>query len=129
MLLVKIIFALRLSADGVVITFADGHQRQLPCLTSGPFRYQEHAEQYVRAARQCTNIPVKQAVIAPSALSLLYPASGIDGYSREKFLEDVVDGAEADIRGCLPRRLESTDILALIRRIADVNVRYGWSAD
>ncbi|ATY16413.1 5-methyltetrahydropteroyltriglutamate--homocysteine methyltransferase [Amycolatopsis sp. AA4] len=90
-----------LSADGVVIPFADGHQRQLPCLTSGPFRYQEHAEHYLRAARQVTNLPVKQAVIAPSALSLLYPAAGIDGYSRESFLDDLVDGAEADIRGCL----------------------------
>ncbi|WP_409465057.1 cobalamin-independent methionine synthase II family protein [Amycolatopsis sp. GA6-003] len=93
--------AANLSPDGVVIPFADGHQRQLPCLASGPFRYQEHAGQYVRAARQCTNLPVKQAVIAPSALSLLYPAAGLDGYSREDFLADLVDGAEADIRGCL----------------------------
>jgi 5-methyltetrahydropteroyltriglutamate--homocysteine methyltransferase len=27
------------SPDGVVIPFADGHQRQLPKLTAGPFRF------------------------------------------------------------------------------------------
>jgi len=90
-----------LSPDGVVIPFADGHQRQLPCLTAGPFRYQTHAESYVRAARQCTDLPVKQAVIAPSALSLLYPAGGIPEYSRDAFLDDLADEAERDIRGCL----------------------------
>src|SRR5580700_2987109 len=31
-----------LAADGVVIPFADGHTRQLPRLTAGPFRYGEH---------------------------------------------------------------------------------------
>jgi 5-methyltetrahydropteroyltriglutamate--homocysteine methyltransferase len=45
--------------------------------------------------------PVKQAVISASALSLLYPADGIDGYSRDAFIADLVDEAEADIRGCL----------------------------
>jgi 5-methyltetrahydropteroyltriglutamate--homocysteine methyltransferase len=90
-----------LAPDGVVIPFADGHQRQLPRLTSGPFRYQVHADSYLRAAQRHASGPVKQAVIAPSALSLLYPAAGIDGYSREEFLADLVAEAEADIRGCL----------------------------
>ena len=90
-----------LSPDGVVIPFADGHQRQLPVLTGGPFRYQEHADTYLKAALAHADVPVKQAVIAPSALSLLYPADGIDGYSREQFLADLADQAEADIRGCL----------------------------
>jgi methionine synthase II (cobalamin-independent) len=84
-----------------VIPFADGHQRQLPTLTAGPFRYQAHAADYLRAARVHASGPVKQAVIAPSALSLLYPATGIPGYSREAFLDDLVDEAEADIRDCL----------------------------
>jgi 5-methyltetrahydropteroyltriglutamate--homocysteine methyltransferase len=44
---------------------------------------------------------VKQAVISASALSLLYPQSGIDGYSRETFLEDLIREAERDIRECL----------------------------
>lgn len=33
-------------------------------------------------------------------LSLLYPADGIDGYPRQAFLDDLVDEAEKDIRGC-----------------------------
>jgi 5-methyltetrahydropteroyltriglutamate--homocysteine methyltransferase len=40
-------------------------------------------------------------VISASALSLLYPADGIDGYPREAFIADLVDEAEADIRRCL----------------------------
>jgi 5-methyltetrahydropteroyltriglutamate--homocysteine methyltransferase len=91
----------RLAPHGVVIPFADGHQRQLPRLTAGPLRYAVHADRYLRAARRHATVPVKQAVIAPSALSLLYPSEGIDGYPREAFLDDLTDGAEADIRGCL----------------------------
>ncbi|GAA3035579.1 cobalamin-independent methionine synthase II family protein [Streptomyces lactacystinicus] len=90
-----------LAGDGAVIPFADGHTRQLPRLTAGPFRYRVRAETYLREALRHTSQPVKQAVIAPSALSLLYPADGIDGYSRENFLKDLADEAEADIRGCL----------------------------
>jgi 5-methyltetrahydropteroyltriglutamate--homocysteine methyltransferase len=90
-----------LDPDGVVIGFADGHQRQLPTLSAGPFRYQTYAHEYLRAAQRHATVAVKQAVIAPSALSLLYPAAGIDGYPREQFLADLVDQAEADIRGCL----------------------------
>ncbi|WP_320773119.1 5-methyltetrahydropteroyltriglutamate--homocysteine methyltransferase [Streptomyces sp. CRN 30] len=87
--------------DGVVIPFADGHQRQLPRLTAGPLRYAVHADRYLRAALRHATVPVKQAVIAPSALSLLYPPDGIDGYPREAFLDDLLAEAEADIRGCL----------------------------
>jgi 5-methyltetrahydropteroyltriglutamate--homocysteine methyltransferase len=43
---------------------------------------------------------VKQAVISASALSLLYPQDGIEGYPRERFVDDLVAEAEADIRGC-----------------------------
>ncbi|MEU2030227.1 cobalamin-independent methionine synthase II family protein [Nocardia amamiensis] len=90
-----------LAPDGAIIPFADGHHRQLPRLTSGPFRYAAHAVDYLRAAKQHTTVPVKQAVIAPSALSLLYPADGIEDYPRERFLADLADAAEADIRRCL----------------------------
>ena len=90
-----------LASDGVVIPFADGHTRQLPALTAGPFRYRTHADSYLVAAQRVATRPVKQAVISASALSLLYPSDGIDGYSREAFLADLVDEAEADIRGCL----------------------------
>lgn len=90
-----------LAPDGVVIPFADGHQRQLPRLTARPLRYAVHADRYLRAALRHATVPVKQAVIAPSALSLLYPSDGIAGYPREAFLDDLTAGAEADIRGCL----------------------------
>jgi methionine synthase II (cobalamin-independent) len=90
-----------LAPDGVIIPFADGHQRQLPVLTGGPFRYQVHAVAQLRAALRHATAPVKQAVIAPSALSLLYPADGLPGYEREAFVADLLDEAEADIRGAL----------------------------
>ncbi|MEU6619448.1 cobalamin-independent methionine synthase II family protein [Streptomyces litmocidini] len=90
-----------LAPDGVVIPYADGHTRQLPRLTAGPFRYQVRADAYLRAARAKADLPVKQAVVAPSALSLLYPADGIDGYPREAFLRDLVDESAAEIRACL----------------------------
>jgi 5-methyltetrahydropteroyltriglutamate--homocysteine methyltransferase len=90
-----------LAAGGVVIPFADGHTRQLPVLTAGPFRYRTHAVAYLEAAQRVATRPVKQAVISASALSLLYPADGIDGYPRDDFIADLVDEAETDIRGCL----------------------------
>ena len=90
-----------LAPDGVPIPFADGHVRQLPRLTAGPFRYQTNAATYLEQARKHAHVPVKQAVISASALSLLYPQDGIPGYSRDAFLEDLVREAEADIRQCL----------------------------
>jgi 5-methyltetrahydropteroyltriglutamate--homocysteine methyltransferase len=99
-----------LAPDGAVIPFADGHTRQLPRLTGGPFRYGVTAASYVAKAKTLTGKPVKQAVIAPSALSLLYPADGIDGYSRDEFLSDLADQAEADIRGCLDAGADSVQL-------------------
>ena len=90
-----------LAAGGAVVPFADGHTRELPVLTSGPFRYTARAADMLRATQRLTSRPVKQAVIAPSALSLLYPTDGIEGYPRERFLADLADEAEADIRACL----------------------------
>jgi 5-methyltetrahydropteroyltriglutamate--homocysteine methyltransferase len=90
-----------LAPDGVVIPFADGHTRQLPRLTAGPFRYRTYAGAYLEAARPHARVPLKQAVISASALSLLYPDGGLDGYPREAFLDDLVAESEADIRSCL----------------------------
>ena len=90
-----------LEADGVTIPFADGHTRQLPRLTKGPFRYGIHADAYLKSAQKYAHRPVKQAVISASALSLLYPQKGLDGYSREAFLADLVREAITDIRECL----------------------------
>jgi 5-methyltetrahydropteroyltriglutamate--homocysteine methyltransferase len=90
-----------LSPDGVVIPFADGHTRQLPKITAGPFHYQTYASTYLEKARQLTKLPVKQAVISVSAVSLLYPSDGIPGYSQEQFITDLINEAEADIRRCI----------------------------
>lgn len=90
-----------LAPDGVTIPFADGHTRRLPRLTAGPFRYTTHAATYLRAALRHAHVPVKQAVISASALSLLYPQDEIAGYGHDAFLQDLLSGHEADIRGCL----------------------------
>lgn len=92
-----------LSPDGVVIPFEDGHTRQLPRLTAGPFRYATHADAYLERALEIASVPVKQAVIAPSAISLIYPQQPIDGYTQEQFIDDLVSEAEADVRRCLER--------------------------
>ena len=99
-----------LAPDGVKIPFAAGHVRQLPRLTGGPFRYQLYADQYLAAARKHTNLPLKQAVISASALSLLYPPDGIDGYPQEEFLVDLVREAETDIRRCLDKGAHNVQI-------------------
>src|SRR5437899_3068470 len=92
-----------LGPGGVTIPFADGHTRQLPRLTAGPFRYRTYAAQFLDEARKHTRRPVKQAVISASALSLLYPHDGLPAYSRDQFLDDLVREAEHDIRRCLTR--------------------------
>ncbi len=99
-----------LAPDGAVIPFADGHTRQLPRLTAGPFRYAEHAASYLEVALRHAQVPVKQAVIAASALSLIYPQDGIVGYSQEEFLADLKREAAADIRGALDQGAYSVQI-------------------
>jgi 5-methyltetrahydropteroyltriglutamate--homocysteine methyltransferase len=93
--------ATNLAPDGAVIQFADGHTRQLPRLTSGPFRYGVYAGSFLGRARHYATRPLKQAVIAPSALSLLYPQPGLPAYPREQFIEDLIAESAADIRSCL----------------------------
>lgn len=99
-----------LAPDGVTIPFADGHTRQLPRLTSGPFRYQTRADAYLEGAKRHARVPVKQAVISASALSLLYPQEGIAGYPREVFVEDLLGEAEGDIRSCLMKGAHDVQI-------------------
>jgi methionine synthase II (cobalamin-independent) len=79
--------------------FADGHGRQLPRLTGGPFRYKTYAADTLKQSIKLTKMPMKQAVIAPSMLALLYPLStDVPGYTREEFEADLVDECEKDIR-------------------------------
>jgi methionine synthase II (cobalamin-independent) len=79
--------------------FADGHGRQLPRLTGGPFRYKTYAADTLSQSIGLTSLPMKQAVIAPSMLALLYPLSTeVPGYTRAEFESDLVDECEQDIR-------------------------------
>jgi methionine synthase II (cobalamin-independent) len=79
--------------------FADGHHRQLPRLTGGPFRYKTYAADTLAKSIKHATRPMKQAVIAPSMLALLYPLSEeVPGYSREQFEADLCSECEQDIR-------------------------------
>ena len=81
--------------------FADGHNRQLPKITGGPFRYNFYAGELVKKAVKMTNKPLHQAVIAPSMMYLLYPLDGeVAGYPRKQFEENIVIEFEKDIRSC-----------------------------
>ena len=87
--------------DGFRIPFAAGHVRRMPRLTAGPFKYRRYADRYLRAAQRYTRVPLKQAVIAPSALSLMYPEEELPGYARESFIDDLVNEHITEIRRCL----------------------------
>jgi 5-methyltetrahydropteroyltriglutamate--homocysteine methyltransferase len=96
--------------DGFRIPFIVGHTRRMPRLTSGPFRYRRLADSYLDVAQRYTDLPVKQAVISPSALSLMYPAEGIPGYSRDEFIEDLLGEHEKEIRRCLAKGAHKVQI-------------------
>ena len=79
--------------------FADGHRRQLPRLTGSPFRYKTYAADSLKKSLPLASTPMKQAVIAPSMLALLYPLDAeLPGYTREQFEADLVNECEKDIR-------------------------------
>jgi 5-methyltetrahydropteroyltriglutamate--homocysteine methyltransferase len=92
-----------ITTGGVTIPFEDGHARQLPLITAGPFRYATPAWSYLDGARPHTSTKLKQAVISASAVSLMYPPDALPGYPREAFVDDLVAEAVAEIRGCLER--------------------------
>jgi 5-methyltetrahydropteroyltriglutamate--homocysteine methyltransferase len=92
-----------MAPDGFKIPFAAGHTRRMPRLTSGPFRYKTYADRYLEAAQRYASVPVKQAVISPSALSLSYPVDGVPDYSREEFMEDLLSEHVREVRHCLTR--------------------------
>ncbi len=89
------------ASDGFRIPFAAGHTRRMPRLTRGPFRYQRYADAYLREARRFTTMPVKQAVISPSALSLMYPEEELPEYPRDRFISDLLHEHETEVRRCL----------------------------
>jgi methionine synthase II (cobalamin-independent) len=79
--------------------FADGHNRQLPRLTGRPFRYKTFAADTLARSIGFAKKPMKQAVIAPSMLALLYPLNdAVQGYPRAEFEADLLNECETDIR-------------------------------
>jgi len=82
-----------MAPDGFKPPFSDGHTRHLSRLTRGPFQHRRCAVSYLNVASCYTNVPVKQAVISPSALSLMYPPKSIPDYSREQFIDDLLERA------------------------------------
>jgi 5-methyltetrahydropteroyltriglutamate--homocysteine methyltransferase len=89
--------------DGFRIPFSAGHTRRMPRLTAGPFRYRRYADSYLDVAMRYAHRPLKQAVISPSALSLMYPVEGIAGYSRDQFIGDLLAEHESEIRRCFQK--------------------------
>src|SRR5678815_5024445 len=87
--------------DGFKIPFSAGHTRRMLRLTAGPFRYKRTADSYLDLALSYAHVPVKQAVISPSALSLMYPPEEIPGYTRELFIDDLLREHETEVRACL----------------------------
>jgi methionine synthase II (cobalamin-independent) len=98
------------SPDGFKIPFAAGHIRHMPRLTSGPFRYKMSADRFLDVAMRYAHVPVKQAVISPSALSLMYPAEGLHGYTRDEFIDDLLREHEAEVRACLQKGAHKVQI-------------------
>jgi 5-methyltetrahydropteroyltriglutamate--homocysteine methyltransferase len=96
--------------NGFKIPFAAGHVRRMPRLTKGPFRYKTRADSYLDVALRYAHKPVKQAVISPSALSLMYPEVEIPGYSREEFIQDLLREHETEIRNCLKKGAHKVQI-------------------
>ena len=96
--------------DGFKIPFAAGHVRRMPRLTAGPFRYRRHADRYLDTALRYAHRPLKQAVISPSALSLMYPPTEIPGYSRDQFIRDLLAEHEAEVRACLRKGAHAVQI-------------------
>lgn len=98
------------SPDGFRIPFAAGHTRRMLQLTGGPFRYRMYADRFLDVALRYAHVPVKQAVISASALSLMYPADPIPGYSREEFIDDLLLEHETEIRRCLAKGAHKVQI-------------------
>jgi 5-methyltetrahydropteroyltriglutamate--homocysteine methyltransferase len=96
--------------DGFKIPFSAGHTRRMPRLTAGPFRYLRHADEYLDVALRYAHVPVKQAVISPSALSLMYPPDEIPGYPRERFIDNLLREHETEVRNCLRKGAHTVQV-------------------
>ncbi|MEY2489652.1 MAG: 5-methyltetrahydropteroyltriglutamate--homocysteine methyltransferase [Verrucomicrobiota bacterium] len=98
-----------IAPDGFKLPFIT-HTRQWPRLTAGPFRYLMRADSFIDVAKRYARVPLKQAVISPSALSLMYPAEPIPGYPRDEFINDLLHEHETEMRRCLDKGAHKVQI-------------------
>jgi 5-methyltetrahydropteroyltriglutamate--homocysteine methyltransferase len=98
-----------IAPDGFKLPFVT-HIRQWPRLTAGPFRYLIRADTFIDVAKRYAHVPLKQAVISPSALSLMYPAEPIPSYSRDEFINDLLHEHETEMRRCLQKGAHKVQI-------------------
>jgi 5-methyltetrahydropteroyltriglutamate--homocysteine methyltransferase len=98
-----------IAPDGFKLPFVT-HIRQWPRLTAGPFRYLMRADTFIDVAKRYAHVPLKQAIISPSALSLMYPAEPIPGYSRDEFINDLLHEHETEMRRCLQKGAHKVQI-------------------
>ncbi|KAF2074915.1 hypothetical protein CYY_003792 [Polysphondylium violaceum] len=106
---------------GFTIPFQDGHVRRLPVLSGKnlPFKYKLYASEYIKKAKaMCSTHAIKQPVISVSAMSLIYPANPLEKYSRDQFIEDMLNEVEKDIRGCLEAGADTVQIDATEARLS-----------
>lgn len=88
--------------EGLIVSFSDGHQRVFaPHLKIPPFRYEHTADEFLKFAVQHAHVPVKQAVISPSMLSLVYPPKGLKDYNHEQFINDLIEQHVNEVKRCL----------------------------
>ena len=117
----------------VFAVFADGHHRVLPQLRRGPLVFRQQAAAGVTAARRVlesegSDARVKQAVVSPAMVSLMYPSDGLPDYPRDQFLADVVDQCSRDIRGCFAAGAERVSIDFTEGRLAlRTDLRAPWA--
>ena len=105
--------------DGFDIPYAAGHSRRLPRLTRGPFRYQRYADSYLTVAQGfASRAAIKQAIISPSALSMMYPVAQLADYSRQQFIDDLLDEHAIEIGRCLAAGAAKVQIDFLEGRLA-----------
>lgn len=88
--------------NGLLVDFSDGHSRVFaPHLKVAPFKYEHTADEFLQFALQHANVPVKQAVISPSMLSLVYPNKGLENYNHQQFIEDLIEQHVNEVKRCL----------------------------
>jgi 5-methyltetrahydropteroyltriglutamate--homocysteine methyltransferase len=104
--------------DGFKLPFSAGHTRRWPRLTGGPFRFLMYGYDFLDRAMKYAHVPVKQAIISPSALSLMYPGEDLPRYSREEFIKDLLSEHEKEIRGCFAKGAHNVQVDFIEGRLA-----------